>query len=185
MKSLDLNAPIERHSSRLWAAVSPDTRTAFFVIIIVSLLAFGFEMTNLSLHHDDVHQLFKQDTTLGHHLGRFGNGWIYYYTQGAHFMPFLQMGQAIVFMAAYGLVAGRLWGLQKPVDLAIVALVMCVFPYMAQIYQYNSAMVTYPIGICCRPLSGMVRRTSGILAQLHLPTSSPCRSTKASSQMLP
>jgi len=120
-------------------------RWAFMAVVVVSLLAFGFEMTNLTLHHDDLAQIFIQDTILGHYLGRFGAGWLHYYTQNAHFMPFLQMAEGIVMMAAYGLLVAHFWGVRKTLDLVLIASVMCVFPYMAQVYQYNSTMATYSL----------------------------------------
>jgi len=35
--------------------------------------------------------------------------------------------------------------LRKTLDLTLVAAVMCVFPYMAQVYQYNSTMASYSV----------------------------------------
>jgi len=137
--------PLEQFLAEGWQSIDPSFRKAFFALVAISLLAFGFEMTNLTLHHDDVGQVFIQDTLLGHYLGRFGTGWLHYYTQGAHFMPFLQMAQGIVLMALYGLVVAHFWGLRKTLDLVLVASVMCVFPYMAQVYQYNSTMATYSV----------------------------------------
>jgi len=137
--------PVEQLLADSWQSVDPAFRRGFLAVIVVSVLTFGFEMTNLTLNHDDVLQIFVQDTLLGHYLGRFGLGWLHYYMQQAHFMPFLQMAQGMFFMAAYGLLIAHLWGLRKALDIALVASVVCVFPYMAQIYQYNSAMATYPI----------------------------------------
>src|SRR5512134_3506731 len=105
---------------------------------MVSVMAFGFEMTNLTLHHDDVYQIFIQHERYQQYVGRFGFGWLYYYTQGAHFMPFVQMLEGIGFMAACGVIAGRLWGLRGTMELALAAAVIGVFPYVAQMYQHNT-----------------------------------------------
>ena len=137
--------PLEQHIADTWQGIDPAMRTAFIAVIVISFLAFGFEMTNLTLHHDDVIQIFIQDTILGHYLGRFGTGWLHYYTQNAHIMPFLQMAEGIVMMAAYGLLVARFWGMRRALDLVLVASVMCVFPYMAQVYQYNSTMAGYSL----------------------------------------
>jgi len=137
--------PLEQIWAEGWQSVDPALKRAFLAVIVISLLAFGFEMTNLTLHHDDLAQIFIQDTILGHYLGRFGAGWLHYYTQNAHFMPFLQMAEGIVVMAIYGLLVARFWGLRKTLDLTLVAAVMCVFPYMAQVYQYNSTMASYSV----------------------------------------
>jgi len=137
--------PLEQVLAEGWRSIAPSFRKAFFAVLAISLLAFGFEMTNLTLHHDDVVQIFIQDTILGHYLGRFGTGWLHYYTQGAHFMPFLQMAQGIVLMALYGLLVAHFWGVRRTLDLVLVASVMCVFPYMAQVYQYNTTMATYSV----------------------------------------
>ncbi len=114
-------------------------------MLAVSVLAFGFEMTNLSLIHDDVKQLTIQNTDLGRYLGRFGAGWLYYYTQNHYFMPFLQMAEGIVLMGIYGVVVARFWGLSKAADIALVAAILCVFPYMAHTYQYNTSMAINPL----------------------------------------
>jgi hypothetical protein len=137
--------PLEQLFADGWRRIDPSFRRAFFVVVVISLLAFGFEMTNLTLHHDDVSQIFIEDTILGHYLGRFGTGWLHYYTQGAHFMPFLQMAQGIVLMALYGMLVARFWGLRRTLDLVLGASVMCVFPYMAQVFQYNTTMATYSV----------------------------------------
>ncbi len=140
-----LDTPIESWLVDAWRRVDPSLRTALFIACGVSLLAFGFEMTNLTLHHDDLVQIFIEDTILGHYLGRFGVGWLYYYTQGAHFMPFLQMAQGIVIMAVYGVLVARFWGARTVTDIALVACIVCVFPYMAHVYQYNTTMSTYSV----------------------------------------
>lgn len=137
--------PLERILSETWKDIDSSYRKAFFAVVVVSLLAFAFEMTNLTLHHDDVAQIFIRDTILGHYIGRFGLGWLHYYTQSAHIMPFLQMAEGIVMMAAYGLLVAHLWGMATTMNIAIVASILCVFPYMAQVYQYNTAMATYSL----------------------------------------
>lgn len=140
-----LDTPIEALLVDAWRRIDPAARSAFWVALVVSALAFGFEATNLTLHHDDVNQIFIEDTILGHYLGRFGVGWLYYYTQGAHIMPFLQMAVGIVTMAAYGVLVGWFWGARRIADLGLVACVVCVFPYMAHVYQYNTTMATYSV----------------------------------------
>lgn len=138
-----LSTPIERLVAEAWRQIDPAKRMAFALIVAVSVLAFGFEMTNLTLHHDDVAFIFVQDTRIGSYLGRFGFGLLHYYSQSAYFMPFVQMVQAIVLMGLYGLVAARLWGLKRTADMALVGALLCVFPYMAQIYQYNFCTVPF------------------------------------------
>lgn len=135
--------PLEAHLTRFWHAIPPEFRRAFFLVLGIGLLAFGFESTNLTLHHDDLSQIFIQDTILGHYLGRWGTGWLHYYTQGAHIMPFLQMAQGIVVMTVYGLLVAHFLGLRRTLDIALVASVLCVYPYMGQVFQYNSTMATY------------------------------------------
>ena len=144
MRSL-LATPLETVVGGWWRRIDDPTRKAFFAVLIVSVLAFGFEMTNLSLNHDDVNQLDIQDTILGHYLGRFGAGWLYYYTQNHYFMPFLQMAEGMLLMAAYGLVVARFWGATNAVDIALIAAILCVFPYMAHTYQYNTSMAINPL----------------------------------------
>lgn len=145
MRFLNGMKPLEQVLVEGWQNIDPAIRRAFLAVLAVSLLAFGFEMTNLTLHHDDLAQIFIQDTILGHYLGRFGAGWLHYYTQNARFMPFLQMAEGMVLMAVYGLLVARFWGARNTLDLVLIASVMCVFPYMAQIYQYNTTMATYSI----------------------------------------
>jgi hypothetical protein len=139
-----IDTPLERTVAAWWGNVDPACRRAFFAALGINVLAFGWEMTNLTLHHDDVIHLFIQDTILGHYLGRFGHGWLYYYTQNHYFMPFLQMLQGIVLMSVYGVLVAHFWGLRRTVDIAVAAAIMCVFPYMASIYQYNTTMWAYP-----------------------------------------
>ena len=90
MKTL-IKTPLDETVANWWNAIEREYRKAFLVIIAINLLAFGFEMSNLTLHHDDVAQLFIQDSILGRYVGRFGLGWLNYYGQNAYFMPFLQM----------------------------------------------------------------------------------------------
>lgn len=144
MKFLD-DRPLEQIVSQAWHAIDPVYRRAFAIVALINVLAFGFEMTNLTLHHDDVSQLFIQSDILGHYLGRFGTGWLHYYTQNAYFMPFLQMAQGIALMSAYGLLVAHFWGLRRTLDVVLIAAIVCVFPFMGQVFQYNTTMVTYAV----------------------------------------
>jgi len=139
-----VDTPLEQIARNCWDRIDDASRKAFFTTLIVSVLAFGFEMTNLTLHHDDLIQIFIQDTILGHYLGRPGAGWLHYYTQNHYIMPFLQMTEGILMMSAYGVLVARFWGARKAWDIALIATIMCVFPYMAQVYQYNTAQPAYP-----------------------------------------
>lgn len=143
--NLLLTTPLDESIGRLWTRIPASYKKAFSILVLVHLLAFGFEMTNLTLHHDDLVQIFIQDTILGHYLGRFGTGWLHYYTQGAYFMPFWQMSQAIVLMSLYGLIAAHLWGMRRTLDVALIGAILVVFPYMAHVYQYNTTMATYTV----------------------------------------
>lgn len=148
-----LNTPLDESFGRLWSRIPAAYKKAFIALAVMHLLAFGFEMTNLTLHHDDLVQIFIQDTVLGHYLGRFGTGWLHYYMQGAYFMPFWQMTQAIVLMSLYALVIAHLWGLRRILDIVLVGGVMVVFPYMAHVYQYNTTMATYTVAHLLSALS--------------------------------
>ena len=53
MKSL-INTPLDQIAAEWWGGIDDACKKAFFVAVVVNVLAFGFEMTNLSLHHDDV-----------------------------------------------------------------------------------------------------------------------------------
>jgi len=64
-----LDTPLEQLLANAWNGIDPAYRKAFLFILAINLLAFGFEMTNLTLHHDDVAHIFIQDTILGHYLG--------------------------------------------------------------------------------------------------------------------
>jgi hypothetical protein len=144
MRSL-LNTPLEHVAADWWGRIDAAGKKGFFAAVVVSILAFGFEMTNLTLHHDDVNQLDIQSTILGSYLGRFGAGWLYYYTQNHYFMPFLQITEGILLMSAYGVVVARFWGARNATDVALVAAILCVFPYMAHTYQYNTSMAINPL----------------------------------------
>ena len=152
-----INTPLEQVVADWWGGIDDACKKAFFIAVAVSVLAFGFEMTNLSLHHDDVQQMFIEDTILGHYLGRFGVGWLYYYTQNHYFMPFLQLAEGIVLMSVYGVVVARFWGVRQTIDIALIAAIVCVFPYMAQTYQYNTSMAV-------NPLAHLLAATAVILA---------------------
>ncbi len=102
-----------------WNNIGPSVRKAFFFVAGVNLLAFGFEMTNLTLHHDDLYQIFIQDDILGHYVGRFGVGKLHYYGMNGYFMPFLQMFAGIVLMSLYGIIIAHLWGARKTMDMAL------------------------------------------------------------------
>lgn len=146
-----------------WSRIDPVHKKGFFAAVAVSLLAFGFQMTNLILHHDDVLQIFIEDTILGHFLGRWGLGWLHLYTQNDYFMPFLQMTEGMVQMGIYGVLVAHFWGARKTLDIALVATVLCVFPYMAHIYQYNTAMALYPLAHLLAALGVIVATRATIL----------------------
>ena len=149
MKS-PVNIPLEQIASDWWGRVDRPCRTAFFVAIAINVVAFGFEMTNLTLHHDDVIHLFIQDTILGHYLGRFGFGWLHNYAQNHYIMPFLQMLEGILAMSVYGVLVSYFWGLRRTLDLILVSGIMCVFPYMVQVYQSTPPCFRLPRSISWR-----------------------------------
>ncbi|MDH3947344.1 MAG: glucosyltransferase domain-containing protein [Gammaproteobacteria bacterium] len=152
-----------------WNSIDHSCRKAFFFVAGVNLLAFGFEMTNLTLHHDDLFQIFIQDDILGHYLGRFGVGKLHYYGQNGYFMPFLQMLTGIVLMSMYGIIIAHLWGARKTMDMVLIASIVCVFPYMAQVYQYNTSMATYSMA---HLLSAMAVFLSTRATLVHVATAS-------------
>lgn len=137
--------PLDQSIDLLWNKINKSYKKAFFFVIGVNLLAFGFEMTNLTLQHDDIWQLFIQDDILGHYLGRFGLGWLHFQLQNAHIMPFIQLLEGVVFMSVYGLVISYLWGLKRTTDIVIVSSIVCVFPFMAQVYSYNALTAPYAL----------------------------------------
>src|SRR6266511_156490 len=137
--------PLEQVLAGWWSRVDSAYKRAFYVVLLVNLLAFGFEMTNLTIDHDDLWEIFLEDDILGHYIGRFALGWIHLYTQGAHIMPFLQVAEGITVMTLYGLLVARVWGLTRTLDIVLVASVLCVFPYMAQVNSYNAVIVPYSI----------------------------------------
>lgn len=142
MRSL-IDTPLESIAADLWGRLDVSCRKAFFVALGINVLAFGFEMTNLTLHHDDVIHFFIQDTILGHYLGRPGFGWLHNFTQNHFIIPFLQMAEAMVAMSVYGVLVGHFWGLRRTLDLALVSGILCVFPYMGAVYQYNTSMFPF------------------------------------------
>jgi hypothetical protein len=128
-----------------WNQIYHASKAAFFIVFSINLLAYGFEMTNLTLHRDDVAQIFIQDHMLGHYLGRFGLGWLNYYWQNAYFMPFLQMMEAILLMSLYGILIARFWRAENAIDIALIASIVSVFPYLGQLHQYNTGMAPYSL----------------------------------------
>ena len=140
-----LSVPLDRFLKDWWEGVDAAHKRAFLAAACVSVLAFGFEMTNLTLHHDDLNHLLVQKPLVGYYLGRFVHAWLFYYGQQGQFAPFLDMTIGILLMCLYGVLVARFWGARGSVELALVAMVICVFPYMAHIYQYNSVMVAYPL----------------------------------------
>ena len=160
------NEPLDQLLAKRWSRIATSYKRAFVVVCGVALLAFGFEMTNLTLHHDDVAYIFIQDTILGHYLGRFGLGWLNYYTQNAYYAPFLQMFEGIVLMAVYGLLISHYWGLKKTADIVLVSSIICVFPYMGNVFSYNVVMATFPLAYCLVAMAVILstRATLGAVA---------------------
>ena len=140
-----LSTPVDELFKDWWDSIDRAHKRAFLAAACVSLLAFGFEMTNLTLHHDDLSHLMVQAPLVGYYLGRFVNAWIFFYGQQGHFTPFLDMTVGILLMCTYGVVVAHFWGARRALDIALIAAIICVFPYMAHVYQYNSVMVTYPL----------------------------------------
>lgn len=165
MKRL-LTEPIDRIVVERWECIPVQFRKAFQFCILVSVLAFGFEMSNLILHHDDVLQIFVQHDRLQQYVGRFGFGWLHYYVQGARFMPFVQMAQGIVLMAIYGMIVCNILGLQRTLEIALAGAILCVYPYVAQIYQYNSSMALYPLAHALSALAMLIAIRPSLLRVL-------------------
>jgi hypothetical protein len=140
-----LKRSLDESISLWWNGIDVSTRRAFGFILALSVAAFGFEMTNLTLNRDDVGHIFIQHSAHQMGVGRFGHAWLYYYTQGAHILPFLQMLQGMPLMAIYGVLVARLWGLTRTSEITLAGGLLCVFPYLAQLYQYNTSMATYPL----------------------------------------
>jgi hypothetical protein len=143
MRSL-ITTPLESTLAGWWSRIDDACKKAFFVTLCVNLLAFGFEMTNLTLHHDDVNHILIESTILGHYLGRFGHGWLHYYTQNHYVMPFLQMLEGMLMMSAYAVLTARFWGARRATDIAVLSAIICTFPYMANVFQYNTTQAAYP-----------------------------------------
>ena len=134
-----LNKPLDQASFEMWNKLDQPFKHAFIFVMGICLLAYGFEMTNLSLHHDDVNHIFMRVLGLG--MGRFGFDWEHNYIQGGYFMPFLQMIEGITLMTIYGLMISHFWGARKTLDIVLIASIVCVFPFMGQIYQYETSVV--------------------------------------------
>jgi hypothetical protein len=140
-----LSTPIEQLFARWWSGTDRAAVSAFIAAAGVSLLAFGFEMTNLTLHHDDLSHLMVQKPLVGYFLGRFVHSWLFFFGLQGQFAPFLHMTVGLLLMCAYGVIVARFWGAERALDIALAAALLCVFPYMAHVYQYNSVMVAYPL----------------------------------------
>ncbi len=164
------SVPVEQLLQSWWARFDPACRRALLVAAGASLLAFGFEMTNLTLHHDDLTHLMVGKPLVGYYLGRFATAWLFFYGLQAQFAPFLHMALGMLVMCAYGVLVAHFWGARRTLDIALVATILCVFPYMAQVYQYNSAMVAYPLAhllvAAAAVLSARARALSTVLAAL-------------------
>lgn len=140
-----LNTPLESILANRWRRINAASKAAFIVTMCVSLLAFGFEMTNLTLHHDDLVHLMVQKPLVGYYLGRFAHSWLFFYGLGGQFAPLLHMAAGMLLMSTYGVLLAHFWGARNAVDMSLVATIVCVFPYMAHVYQYNSVMIAYPL----------------------------------------
>jgi hypothetical protein len=134
---------IDQTLADYWDRIDSAYKKALLAILCVNFLAYGFEMTNLTINQDDIAHIFIEDDILGHYLGRFGLGWIHYRLQNAHIMPFLQLVEGVVAMTAYGMLIAAAWGLRRTTDIAVVASILSVFPYTALIHQYNALVFPY------------------------------------------
>ncbi len=144
MKS-PLNTPLDQFVAQAWNKIDTAYKNAFFFVFAINVMAFGFEMTNLTVHHDDVGQILMGNIMIQMNLGRVGFGWLHYYVQASHVMPFIQMLQGIVYMSLYGMVTAHLWGARRTADMTLIGAILCVFPYFGQMFQYNTSMATYPL----------------------------------------
>ncbi len=140
-----LRTPLDRWLTDRWERIDRASRRALLIAAGVSLLAFGWEMTNLTLHHDDLSHLMVGKPLVGYYLGRFINAWLFFYPLQGQFSPFLHMAVGLALMCVCGVMTARFLGARQTLETALAASIVCVFPYMAHIYQYNSVMVTYPL----------------------------------------
>src|SRR5574338_642856 len=135
--------PLEETLNAAWQSFPVEYKRALAIILMVNLAAFGFQMANLSLHHDDVSQFFRNDGRLGHQLGRYGYSWLHHYVQGSLHLPFLQLLEGILLTTTYALVVAHAFGLRKTIDVVFVGSIVSIYPYMAQLYQYDTAVFPF------------------------------------------
>lgn len=140
----NFNQTIEQFMVSLWMRTPQEYRRATPWIILIGILGFGFEMTNLSLHHDDVAQFFHTGQT-GHALGRYGYSWIHYYFQQNYYAPFFQVILGVLALTIYGLCVAATWQTTRTLDVVLVGSTLAVFPYMAQHYSYNTSLLPFSI----------------------------------------
>lgn len=143
--SLLAHRPIDDTIAAAWQAIPLPHRRALLTILLVNFAAFGYEMANLSFHHDDVIQFFRPDATLGHQLGRIGYSWLHFYVEGNYYLPFLQLLQGILCTSVYALLAASAWRIERSADIAAVGAVICIYPYMAQLYQYDTSAFPFAL----------------------------------------
>ena len=153
--------PLEDTLKAVWDAFPLEYRRAAAIIVVVNLAAFGFQMANLSFHHDDVAQFFRNDGKLGHQLGRYGYSWLHHYVQGSYYLPFLQLFEAILLTTAYGLVVAHAFGLRRTAEVAVLGSIVSVFPYMAQLYQYDTAAFPFAFAHLLAGLAAMLSLRGG------------------------
>lgn len=165
-----IRSPLENIVSTAWLSIPAAYRMALVVTLLVNLAAYGFHMTNLSFHHDDVGQFFRLDGRMGHQLGRYGYSWLHHYVQGDYYLPFLQLLEAIILTTTYGLVVAHAFGLRRTADVAIAASIVSVFPYMAQLYHYDTAAFPFSVAHLLAGLGALLslnhRRIGVVVAAL-------------------
>jgi hypothetical protein len=140
------NTQIDRLVIAKWQEIDPNYKRIFFIFFMLNIFSYGFEMTNLILNYDDVVHFFETEhPARGVAVGRWLWGVVHYFFLNQYFLPLVSLPISISCMFFYGYFICRIWQLTDVVSIFFIIVILSLFPYMADIYTFNSCALPYAL----------------------------------------
>lgn len=118
-------------------------KTLFFGLFVVSIVAWGAELTSFTLNDHDYWQSTYHYAPKWTTSGRWFLDLLYFYIYSAWFSPFLYMLLGIVFNILTISIIFSIWNIDDIKTKFIAGSIYVTFPYFAGLFDYEMAKATY------------------------------------------
>jgi len=132
-----------------------------FVLSIVALMAYGFELFNFNLTIDEeIHALFSGPAYPWVVQGRWGMYLLNKFLLSYTVMPFVPLFLALIFHICAILLLLDGWGVKSKLERAIVGSLSIAFPILAYMYTFSTINFGIGFGLFCVALSLFIYSTA-------------------------